>query len=100
MLTRIHVNVAAVKGNHNDGTNEPVITVKTYKSNDYCHSVEIHGPSKVVYNEKRPCPGGARVWIDTEAEVTLDPPVYTDSDSVEWMTGETSPTQAPNSNSA
>ena len=100
MLTRIHVNVAVLKRNQNNDTNEPVITVKTYKSNDYCHSVEIHGPSKVIYSKETPCPGGARVWIETEAEVTLDPTVYTDSDVVEWMTGETSLERAPNSNSS
>lgn len=100
MLTRIHVNVAVLRRNQINGTNEPVITVKTYKSNHYCHSVDIHGPSKVIYREEKPLPCGARVWVETEAEVTTDPPVYTDSDSVEWMTGETSPTQAPSSNSA
>ena len=50
-------------------TNKPVITVKTSKSNTYAHEVNILGPSKVVYKPNKPLSCGARVWIETTAEV-------------------------------
>jgi hypothetical protein len=62
MKKRIHVNQHNIRKNKKHGTNLPVITVKTYKSNTYGHEVEISGPSKVIY---RP------VWIETESEVTV-----------------------------
>lgn len=70
MKTIIHVNQHVIKANAKNGTNEPPLTVKTYKSNRYAHSVEILGPSRVVHSEK-PLSCGARCWIETEAEVRL-----------------------------
>ena len=54
------------------GTKEPVITVKTSKTNTYGHEVEILGESKVVYSPDKPLSCGARVWIETNAEVKID----------------------------
>ena len=71
MKTLIHVNQHKIKANAKHGTSEPVLTVKTYKSNDYAHQVGINGPSKVVYRPNKPLSCGARVWIETDAEVTL-----------------------------
>ena len=48
---------------------EPVITVKTSKSNVYAHEVDIKGPSKVIYSPDKPLSCGAKVWIETESEV-------------------------------
>ena len=70
MLTRIHVNQHKIKSNARNDLDEPVLTVKTYKSNDYAHEVSILGPSKVVYGQ-RPLSCGARVWIETESEVVM-----------------------------
>lgn len=69
----IHVNQHKIKANLKHGTNEPVITVKEGKSNQYGHSVEILGPSRVVYggSGKPILPCGARVVIETEAEVVI-----------------------------
>lgn len=69
MKTRIHVNQHAIKRNKKDGNNLPVISVKTYNKNRYAHNVEILGPSKVIYSPEKPLSCGARVWIETEAEV-------------------------------
>ena len=71
MKTIIHVNQHVIKANAKLGTNDPVLTVKTYKSNVYAHEVQIHGPSRVVYRAESPLSCGAKVWIETEAEVTL-----------------------------
>ena len=69
MKTVIHVNQHVIKSNAKHGKNEPVLTVKTYKSNDYAHEVDINGPSKVIYRPNKPLSCGARVWIETQAEV-------------------------------
>lgn len=72
MLKRIHVNQHAIKANARNGTNEPVLTVKTYKSNTYGHRVEIDGPSTLVYSPCNPLACGARVWIETDSVVRVD----------------------------
>ena len=61
-----------IRSNKKNGTNDPVITVKTYKSNTYGHEVEILGKSKVVYSPDKPLSCGARVWIETDGEVLVD----------------------------
>ena len=68
---RIHVNMHHIRHNKKHGTNKPVITVKTSKSNDYGHAVEILGPSKVIYRPEKPLSCGARVWIETNADVNI-----------------------------
>ena len=72
MKTIIHVNQHIIKANRKNGTKDPVLTVKTYKSNDYAHEVIIHGPSKVVYQPDKPLPCGAHVWVETESEVKIE----------------------------
>ena len=67
--TIIHVNQHKIKANTKHGTNDPVLTVKTYKSNTYAHTVEISGSSRVVHSPQKPLSCGARVWIETESEV-------------------------------
>ena len=72
MKTIIHVNQHAVRRNIKAiGDPEPVLTVKTYKSNTYAHEVSIDGASKVVYSPTKPLSCGARVWIETESTVTI-----------------------------
>ena len=69
MKKRIHVNQHKIKANKKHGTKDPVITVKTYKSNTYCFEVDIKGPCKDIYSHDKPLSCGARVWIETESEV-------------------------------
>ena len=73
MKTIIHVNQHVIKANRKNGTNEPVLTVKTYKSNNYAHEVIIDGPSKLVYRPDKPLSCGAHVWVETESEVKIEP---------------------------
>lgn len=56
--------------NAKDGGNRPVYIVRRGKSIRYARQVQIHGPSTLVYGHQLPC--GARAWIETEAQVTLD----------------------------
>jgi hypothetical protein len=71
MKTIIHVNQHVIKSNAKNNANDPVLTVKTYKSNDYAHEVKIKGNSRIVYSADKPLSCGARVWIETEAEVEI-----------------------------
>ena len=69
MKTIIHVNQHIIKRNAKEGSQDPVLTVKTYNSNQYAHEVDIRGPSRIVYSPDKPLSCGARVWIETEARV-------------------------------
>ena len=69
MKTIVHVNQHVIRANAKTGEREPPLTVKTYRSNDYAHEVEIAGPCRVVYRPDKPLSCGARVWIETEGEV-------------------------------
>lgn len=73
MKTIVHVNQHKIRANIGKPAEEkePVLTVKTYKSNTYAHEVEILGPSRVVYSPDKPLSCGARVWIETDAEVRV-----------------------------
>lgn len=71
MKTIVHVNQHVIKSNAKNGTSDPVLTVKTYKSNTYAKEVKIHGESRIVYSPDKPLSCGARVWIETESEVEI-----------------------------
>jgi len=68
----IHINQHVIRSNKKNNEDKPVITVKTYKSNEYAKSVKINGPSVVRYSPDKPLSCGARCWVETEAEVELD----------------------------
>ena len=72
MKKKIHANMHVIRRNQKTGEREPVITVKTYKTNTYAHDVEILGPSKVIYSPDKPLSCGARLWIETDSEVMID----------------------------
>jgi|TARA_X000001388_G_scaffold21714_1_gene14746 hypothetical protein len=69
MKTRVHVNQHKIRSNIKNNLKEPVITVKTSKSNTYANEVHIKGPSEIIYSPDKPLSCGAKVWIETEAEV-------------------------------
>lgn len=71
MKTIIHVNQHVIRANIKKDEREPVLTVKTYKSNTYAHEVNITGPAKVIYSPDKPLSCGARVWIETEEPVEI-----------------------------
>ena len=64
--TIVHVNQHKIKANAKNGTSDPVLTVKTYKSNTYGHEVIMPEGCKVVYSPDKPLSCGARVWIETQ----------------------------------
>ena len=72
MLKRIHVNQHNIKSNLKHGTQLPVVTVKTHNENWKGNRVEIQGPSIVRYADDNPLSCGARVWVETHAEVIVE----------------------------
>jgi len=77
MKTIIHVNQHIIKSNRKHQKSEPVLTVKTYKSNDYAHEAVIldedgNEVARVVYRPHKPLSCGAHVWIETHNQVQLE----------------------------
>ena len=71
MKKKIHVNQHVIRSNKKNNENNPVITVKTYRDNVYGNEVQILGESTVVYRPNKPLYCGAKVWIETDAEVII-----------------------------
>ena len=46
----VHVNQHVIKRNRKTGERKPVLTIKTYKSNNYAHEAHIKGPCKIIYS--------------------------------------------------
>ena len=69
----IHVNQHTIRKNLKTGARDPVLTCKTYKSNQYAHEVEITHQgevvARVVYSPDKPLSCGARVWIETDSSI-------------------------------
>ena len=72
MNKKIHINQHVIRANKKNGTDDPVITVKTTKSNTYGKKVDILGSSTLVYRPDKPLSCGAKVWIETTSKVILD----------------------------
>ena len=72
MITRIHVNQHHIRANARDGGDRPVLTVKDSRRNRKGRRATVHGPSEVVYRPERPLACGARVRVETTAEVTAE----------------------------
>ena len=75
MKTRIHVNQHNIRAN-SKGAAEPVLTVKDYKHNRKVNRAEIVSAdgevvATVVYSPDKPLSCGAKVWIETDLEVTV-----------------------------
>ena len=72
MIKRIHVSQPAIRSRESHP-----IRVKTYKSNTPARSVTILSPdgtpiAKVRYEPEHPLSCGARVWVETEAELEIE----------------------------
>ena len=76
MKTIIHVNQHVIRKNTKHGTEEPCLTVKTYKDNRYGHEAIIldkdgNEVARVVYRLHKPLSCGARCWIETQNSVEV-----------------------------
>ena len=71
----IHVNQHVLKRNTKNNTDDAVLTVKTYKDNDYAHEAIIRDLAgnelaRVVYRPHAPLSCGARCWIETDTKTS------------------------------
>lgn len=76
MKTIIHVNQHKIKQNKTKSSVDPVLTCKTYKTNDYAHEVIIldkegNEAARVVYRPDKPLSCGAHCWIETKNKVEI-----------------------------
>ena len=76
----IHVNQHKIRKNTKHGTDEPVLTIKTYKENNYAHEAIMRTKDgtvvgKVIYSPHKPLSCGARVWIELDTETVDVEPV-------------------------
>ena len=67
--TIIHVNQHNIKANRKNGTDEPVLTCKTYNTNEYAHEAILYDKDgieigRVVYRKDNPLSCGAHVWME------------------------------------
>jgi hypothetical protein len=67
----IHINRNIIQRNAKHGQEEPVVRVEENGVVQYCMEVEIKGPSRMVYRPDKPRPCGAKLWIETDAEVEM-----------------------------
>lgn len=71
-IKRLHVNQHHLRANRKDGGKRPVFTIQTTKGPYYGHHVDIKGPSQLVARPDKPLSCGARIWIETRAEVIIE----------------------------
>ena len=72
-IKRIHVSQVNLRLNRKDGGDRPVFTIQTSKGPLYASQVDVRGPCHLISNPKKPLKCGARIWIETRAEVNYDP---------------------------
>jgi len=76
MLKRIHINQHKIRSNAKHDEQEAVITCKTSKKNHYAEKLHILDKdgvviAEVVYTPCKPLSCGAKVWIETKADVRV-----------------------------
>jgi len=69
--TIIHINRNIIQQNAKHGRDEPVCRVEKDGKVRYCMEVRINGPSHMIYRPNKPRPCGAKLWIETFADVEL-----------------------------
>ena len=71
MTKIIHINRNIIQQNAKHGREEPVVRVEEKGVVTYSMEVNIKGPSRMIYRPDKPRPCGAKLWIETDAEVEL-----------------------------
>jgi hypothetical protein len=75
----IHVNRLHLAMNQKDGRNRPVYMIREGSKTIYARGVSWNGPT-VMVPQGRQLPCGARVWVETEAELeVLDPMTFAEA---------------------
>jgi len=76
----IHVNQHKIRSNTKNKTDDPVLTIKTYKDNTYAHEAILRSKDgmvlgKVIYSPHKPLSCGARVWVEIDTNIVDVEPV-------------------------
>lgn len=76
MKTIIHVNQHIIKKNRKENEQNPVLTCKTYKENNYASEVEVYDKDgevvgRFIYRPDKPLSCGAHVWFETECQTKV-----------------------------
>lgn len=66
LIKRIHINRQKILQKASDP-----ISVQLSRKVVRARSVDINGPSRLVYDPKNPLSSGAKLWIETESEVVV-----------------------------
>jgi hypothetical protein len=67
----IHVNNQVIRHNKKYDNTLPACRVQEGSTVRYCKEVIIKGDSKLVYRPENPLKCGAKLWIETDADVEL-----------------------------
>jgi hypothetical protein len=68
-IKRVHVNQHIIRSNKKTGARDAVTTIQWRGKSYRFATVEIAGASTVMYSPDKPLSCGARVWVETTAEV-------------------------------
>jgi len=71
LKTIIHINKNIIQQNAKRQTKLPVCRVEIGKKIWYGSKVDILGPSAMIYSPDKPRKCGAKLWIETDAEVVI-----------------------------
>ena len=74
--TFIHINTHTIRANHNNGTYDPVILVKSGRHKIEAHHVRINGPCDIIYSVDCSLGCGARVWVAADSDVVVEASVF------------------------
>lgn len=71
-IKRIHVNQHNLRQRISGNGTDPCYTIKHKGITFWAYQVEIMGPSSLIESINKPLGCGARLWIETNAELRID----------------------------
>jgi len=70
-IKRIHVNQHIIKSNRKNGSNNPVLTIKTTSDNIKANHIMIGDNVRLCYAPESPLACGATIWIETTEKINI-----------------------------
>ena len=64
--------VQKLRRENKKGERTPPLIARNYKGARHANEIVVNGPCRIVYSPDKPLECGARVWIETEAEVVVE----------------------------
>jgi len=71
MKTRIYIDRPVLQRNREFNMNKPAVIVERGAHVIHCMEVELHGPSKIVYDSAANNGDAITVWMETEHPITV-----------------------------